>query len=458
MKKMISFALALIMVLVLVACGDNPASNGGNTQNETVTLRASTPTAPEHPWSKCLDNIAAQIKEKTNGRYQIDVYYNASLSENSEKTMTEQIMTGTLDLGISPAPLVGKAFSAFSFPFQFDDRDHIKRVCDSDTAKELLAATESNGLHSMAYVENGFRQITNNKHAVKTPDDMKGLKIRTPQAATTMAAITAMGANATLISNFGGVLLQMVAGSLAEYGWNYTFLAHLLGLFSLLLLVFQPEPEESCCAPTVTAEVPNGYRHSLLKSAGFDHRGRIATALTAFLLFLQQLVSYPILMNISLLFEHRHAGGATVAATALSLYSASGCLIGFFFGKIFYKLKRLTLVFGYFIAAAGAGILGFAKQTEILMIGSAIMGMTSVLLITSAYAILGMYISPNQSSLAIAIATGVSNLGGFASAYYLNMLGIITGEKLFTPIYVLMGVYTLLATAFMVYDPLLKNS
>ena len=64
---MISFALALIIVLVLVACGDNPASNGGNTQNETVTLRASTPTAPEHPWSKCLDNIAAQIKEKTNG-------------------------------------------------------------------------------------------------------------------------------------------------------------------------------------------------------------------------------------------------------------------------------------------------------------------------------------------------------------------------------------------------------
>ncbi len=52
--------------------------------------------------------------------------------------MTEQIMTGTLDLGISPAPLVGKAF-CIQLPFQFDDRDHIKRVCDSDTAKELLA-------------------------------------------------------------------------------------------------------------------------------------------------------------------------------------------------------------------------------------------------------------------------------------------------------------------------------
>ena len=216
MKKMISFALALIMVLVLVACGDNPAPNGGNTQNETVTLRASTPTAPEHPWSKCLDNIAAQIKEKTNGRYQIDVYYNASLSENSEKTMTEQIMTGTLDLGISPAPLVGKAFSAFSFPFQFDDRDHIKRVCDSDTAKELLAATESNGLHSMAYVENGFRQITNNKHAVKTPDDMKGLKIRVMESPMYIEMFTEMGAWNTLSADDQKIFEEVVAAAAEE--------------------------------------------------------------------------------------------------------------------------------------------------------------------------------------------------------------------------------------------------
>lgn len=204
MKKTLALSLALVLTLSLAGCGGTSApaaSDGANTsKTETIVLRASTPSAPEHPWSKGLDEISKQIAEKTNGRYQIDVYYNASLSENSEKTMTEQIMTGSLDLGVVPAPLASSAFSAFSVPFQFDDREHIARVCASDVAQELLASTEEKGLHSVAYVENGFRQITNNKHPIKTPADMEGLKIRTPQAATTMAAITAMGGNATAIS------------------------------------------------------------------------------------------------------------------------------------------------------------------------------------------------------------------------------------------------------------------
>lgn len=210
MKKSVSMLLAAALVMSLTACGGStqpdpqPKSSENSTATQTpveaIVLRASTPSAPEHPWSKGLDELAQLISEKTQGRYQIDVYYNASLSENSEKTMTEQIMTGALDLGVIPGPLAGKAFSAFSFPFQFDDREHIARVCESDVAQKLLADTEGSGLHSVAYVENGFRQITNNKHAIKTPADMAGLKIRTPQAATTMAAISAMGANATAVS------------------------------------------------------------------------------------------------------------------------------------------------------------------------------------------------------------------------------------------------------------------
>lgn len=213
MKKKVSLLLALVMMLALTACGgtnnnpnSNPSAPTGNTEQsappavDPIVLRASTPSAPEHPWSKGLDELAQMISEQTGGRYQIDVYYNASLSENSEKTMTEQIMTGSLDLGVIPGPLASNSFSAFSVPFQFDDREHIARVCASEAAQQLLAATEPQGLHSVAYVENGFRQITNDKHEIKTPADMVGLKIRTPQAATTMAAITAMGANATAIS------------------------------------------------------------------------------------------------------------------------------------------------------------------------------------------------------------------------------------------------------------------
>ena len=213
MKKLTAMALTLVLAFSLVGCGSTSGDgSGGPASGETITLRASTPTAPDHAWSKCLDQIAADVADQTDGRIQIDVYYNASLSENSEKTMTEQIMTGTLDLGAIPGPLAGKGFSAFSVPFQFDDRDHIARVCESDVAKELLAATEETGLHSIAYIENGFRQITNNKHAIKTPEDMKHVKIRTPQSATTIAAITAMGGDATAI-NAGELYVALSQGT-----------------------------------------------------------------------------------------------------------------------------------------------------------------------------------------------------------------------------------------------------
>ena len=258
-----------------------------------------------------------------------------------------------------------------------------------------------------------------------------------------------------LVSNLGGVLLQMAAGSLAEYGWNYTFLAHLLGVLSLLLLVFQPEPDN---APTAMSKAAPRREPEPVISAEAVHRGRKATILISLLLFLQQLVNYPVLMNISLLFEYRNAGGAAVAATALSLYSISGCLVGLFFGKLFYKLKRFTLVLGFFIAALGAGILSFAGHPVILIFGTMVMGMTSVMLMPSAYSILGMYVPPSRSSLAIAVATGVSNLGGFVSVYYLNLLGRALGEKLFSPIFVLIGVYALFAVFFLIYDPIPRRA
>ncbi len=205
MKKLFALILALLLVLSLAACG-------GSAPSQSLVLRASTPSAPEHAWSKCLDEIAAEVEAKTNGRIKIDVYYNASLSENSEKTMTEQIMTGTLDLGIAPSALAGPKFSAFSVPFQFDNREHIYRVFETQAAKDLLALTESTGLHSMGYVENGFRQITNNVRPIKTPEDLHGIKIRTPQAATTMAAVTAMGANATAM-NAGELYVALSQGT-----------------------------------------------------------------------------------------------------------------------------------------------------------------------------------------------------------------------------------------------------
>jgi len=202
------FALSLTICMLFTGCGEKPPAATGTPSTSTPTdkpvqsivLRASTPTAPEHAWTLGLQKIADDIYAKTGGRYKIDVYPNASLSESNEKTMTEQIFTGTIDMGISPAPLCSTVFSAFGFPFSYDDRDHIDRVCESDVAKEMLATLEDKGMHAVAFVENGFRQITNNVREVKVPADTAGIKLRTPQSATTIACMEAMGFNTVAIS------------------------------------------------------------------------------------------------------------------------------------------------------------------------------------------------------------------------------------------------------------------
>lgn len=196
------FALAFTICALFAGCGEKPNGGADPTQKpvQATVLRASTPTAPEHAWTLGLEKIAEDIFARTGGRYKIDVYSNASLSEGSEKTMTEQIYTGSLDMGISPASLVSTIFSGFGFPFSYDDRDHIARVCDSEIAQEMLGTLEEKGMHAIAFVENGFRQITNNIREVKVPADTAGIKIRTPQAATTIACMESMGFNTVAIS------------------------------------------------------------------------------------------------------------------------------------------------------------------------------------------------------------------------------------------------------------------
>lgn len=199
------FALLLTICALFTGCDEKPPAQTGTPSEtekpvKTTVLRASTPTAPEHAWTLALKKIADDIYERTGGRYKIDVYPNASLSEGNEKTMTEQIYTGSIDMGVSPASLCSPIFSAFSFPFLYEDREHIARVCDSDVAKEMLLTLEEKGMHAIAYVENGFRQITNNIREIRVPADTKGIKMRTPQSATTIACMEAMGFNAVAIS------------------------------------------------------------------------------------------------------------------------------------------------------------------------------------------------------------------------------------------------------------------
>lgn len=140
--------------------------------------------------------FAKKVAEKTNGAVQVDIFPAGQLGNDSK--ILEGIKLGTIDMGMTGNPF----FSAFApemnvldLPYLFRDYDHAYRVIDGPTGTEILRAVEKNGLKGLGSLEIGFRNLTNSKHPVKIPEDMKGLKVRTTPNPAHMQAFRLLGAN-----------------------------------------------------------------------------------------------------------------------------------------------------------------------------------------------------------------------------------------------------------------------
>ena len=112
--------------------------------------------------------------------------------------MISGVRGGTIDMEMSGsnnftglAPVI----NLLDIPFLFRDTAHAHKVLDGKVGDELLKALEPLGLKGLAYWENGWRDVTNSKGPIKTPADLKGLKIRTNNSAMNIAAFKIFGAN-----------------------------------------------------------------------------------------------------------------------------------------------------------------------------------------------------------------------------------------------------------------------
>ena len=218
-KKVVAMLLCFAMLFGMAACGggggqSNNAANNNAAPVEAIKLKASSPAAPDAAWGQALQRMADAIKEKTGGRYEVDVYHKASLTENSEKAMTDAVFTGTLDICITPASLAAGIWSAFSVPFQFDSREHVYKVLKSDIVADMCKQMEPKGMKVLSLIENGYRQITNNKHEIKVPADTADVKLRTPQAKSSIAIAEKMGFQTVAIS--AGELFQALQQGTAD--------------------------------------------------------------------------------------------------------------------------------------------------------------------------------------------------------------------------------------------------
>jgi len=139
------------------------------------------------------------VESRTNGDIQIDIFPNDQLG-TGERDLIEGLQLGTVDIYFgSTGPMGGfeKKFMLFDFPFLFRDKKHVYEVLDGEIGKYVMGLLDSKGIHGLAWMENGFRNLSNSKRPINAPTDARGLKIRTMENKVHMAMWRALGADPT---------------------------------------------------------------------------------------------------------------------------------------------------------------------------------------------------------------------------------------------------------------------
>ncbi|KRB66282.1 TRAP transporter substrate-binding protein [Noviherbaspirillum sp. Root189] len=145
-----------------------------------TVMRISVSTAQNSHQGVAIDTLAKEVEKRTNGRYKIQTFYSGSLG--AEREAVEAVQLGTQELtwtSTGPIPNFVPEVKVFDVPFLFRDYAHARAVLDGPIGQEMLTKFDSKGLKALAWGENGFRHMTNNKRAINAPEDMKGLKMRT---------------------------------------------------------------------------------------------------------------------------------------------------------------------------------------------------------------------------------------------------------------------------------------
>jgi len=156
--------------------------------------------APGNPRHEAAMKFAETVKAKTNGRIDIQVAHSAQLGDDA--AMITALRSGTLDMSANSQGAMANVvpeYAALGLPFLFTDIQKAWQLLDGPIGEELAKRTASKGMVVLGYWDNGIRHVSNNKRPIKTPSDIKGLKIRTPPDSMTMDIMQALGADAQQI-------------------------------------------------------------------------------------------------------------------------------------------------------------------------------------------------------------------------------------------------------------------
>src|SRR5205085_11092720 len=143
-------------------------------------LKMNIAIAQNSSYGVAIDTFAREVEQRTQGRYRIQNFYSAALG--AERESVEGVQLGTLDLTLTstgPLPNFVPEVAILDIPLLFRDYAHARAVLDGPIGQDLLTKFPAKGMVALAWGENGFRHMTNSKRPVNSPEDLRGLKMRT---------------------------------------------------------------------------------------------------------------------------------------------------------------------------------------------------------------------------------------------------------------------------------------
>ena len=160
-----------------------------------ITMRWAHFAPEDHPANVAAKQFVSRVEARTGGAIKINIFPNNVLGGPPEQA--QQIKLGTIDMGLPTQGQLDKfevAFGAIMLPFIWDSPEHCFRTLDGPVMKWLAPLAERQGFVLLRNWDYGFRNVTNSVRPVNVPDDMKGLKIRTPPELQIQASMEACGA------------------------------------------------------------------------------------------------------------------------------------------------------------------------------------------------------------------------------------------------------------------------
>jgi tripartite ATP-independent transporter DctP family solute receptor len=168
------------------------------TQAADLVVKIATVVSGDHPENVGAREIKRLLEERSGGAIEVRIFTDSQLGNQRE--LVEQLRDGTLEMTWVTTGFFGSwepVLNTLEIGYLFEDREHAFRAFDGPLGDEIATLVERHGVKLLGFYEAGMRHVTNSQRAIEGPDDLRGLKIRTPQAKYHLTTLEMMGASPT---------------------------------------------------------------------------------------------------------------------------------------------------------------------------------------------------------------------------------------------------------------------